>query len=337
MAKDKLKYKISIDPQFSEDGADLGIDEIAFVNNPAIMVKGMAFTNQAKPLHFKDDTKFRIAAPALIPMEIYREDEFGEYWVEFTQSEIEDIYVKLMSKNKDNLFNLEHNKESRVDAFILESWLVGKDNKADRSYSEFGIEVPEGTLMIVAQFNDKDKYKELVDNDQVGFSIEGFLGLKLSEINKINKQTKMENLMLPNGEHLIGEKIYVVKDGVVIEVKDVVEEVALEEVVEEEVALEEVVEDEVVEEVALEEVVEDEVVEEVALEEVVEEELAVDTVVDADAVLAIVQPKLDEIYDMLSELKAAMEVSNDDEVIEEGINEMGFSNKYSTLRNFLKK
>lgn len=177
-------YKITIDPLYSEGGEDLGIDQIAFTSNPAILVKGMAFHSQqpTTKLCFSDDVKMRIAAPALIPMNIYRNDEMGEYYVQFTQEEIEKIFVKFMSQlNNSGKFNEEHDTSKTVPAFVLEAWLVGQDPKADRSYSTFGVEVPTGTMFMVAQVTDRKYYDYLVKNNQVGFSIEGFLGLKLAE------------------------------------------------------------------------------------------------------------------------------------------------------------
>ena len=234
MTKDLPIYKITIDPEYS-DGEDLGIEQIAFTSNPAIKVKGMAFSQEVKML-FADDLKYRVTAPAMIPMEIYRrDDETGEYYVQFTAETIEQIHAKFMQdlKNRD-IFNLEHDQEQQVPAYILESWIV--DNpKQDKAFSTFGIEVPKGTLMITAQVTDKDYYNELVKAEQVGFSIEGFLGLKLS--NQINKYNMNK---LPDGEHLIEGKIYVVKGGEIIEIKDAPkEEVAMEDsVVEEEVTTE---------------------------------------------------------------------------------------------------
>jgi hypothetical protein len=73
MTKDLPVYKITIDPEYS-DGEDLGIEQIAFTSNPAIKVKGMAF-NQSNKLMFADDVKYRVTAPAMIPMEIYRRDD----------------------------------------------------------------------------------------------------------------------------------------------------------------------------------------------------------------------------------------------------------------------
>jgi hypothetical protein len=306
MKEDLPLYKITIDEEYSE-GEELGIDMIAFTSKPAVMVKGMAF-KAVENFFFKDEPKMRIVAPAMIPMNIYRNDEGEEYFVQFTEQEIENIYSKFMQDlNNQNLFNLEHT-EKKVPAYILEAWIV--DNpKEDKSYSTYGIEVPKGTLMLTAQITDKEYYQKLVDKDQVGFSIEGFLGLKLS--NNINKLS----MKLPDGEHLIEGKIYVVKDGEVIEIK---EEVPAE--MEAEMA-EEVVEAEVeAEEVAA-----------AAAEEKVEEEIAmaVDPQTDSEAVLAIVQPVLDamavELMKAIAEVKALIPVVEEDEVEEVELSEQKFS------------
>jgi hypothetical protein len=299
-------YKITIDEEYSE-GEELGIDMIAFTSKPAVMVKGMAF-KAVENFFFKDEPKMRIVAPAMIPMNIYRNDEGEEYYVQFTEQEIENIYSKFMQDlNNQNLFNLEHT-EKKVPAYILEAWIV--DNpKEDKSFSTYGIEVPKGTLMLTAQITDKEYYQKLVDKDQVGFSIEGFLGLKLS--NQLNKLS----MKLPDGEHLIEGKIYVVKDGEIIEIKEEVpaemEAEMAEEVVEAEVEAEEVVAAEV--------------------EEKVEEEIAmaVDPQTDSEAVLAIVQPVLDalatELTKAIAEVKALIPVVEEDEVEEVELSEQKFT------------
>jgi hypothetical protein len=179
----------------------------------------------------------------------------------------------------------------------LEAWIVDSPLK-DKAYSSFGIEVPTGTLMVTAQVTDVEYYNHLVDNDQVGFSIEGYLGMKLKEVTQLKTDINMNKL--PDGEHTIEDKIYVVKGGEIIEIRDV-----------------EVVE--ASEEVALE----DTVVEE---EEVVEEEtMAVDPVLDAEAILAIVKPALDAevnnivamIADLKAQLEEALSVDSEEDVVEE--------------------
>lgn len=309
-------YKITIDPEYAEDGQDLGIEQIAFTATPAIKVKGMAFSSQAKPLFFSDELKYRITAPALIPMEIYRfdEDSKEEYNVKFTKEEIEKIHGKFMQQmvNRD-LFNLEHDQSKTVPAYVLEAWIVDTPME-DKAYSSFGIEVPEGTLMVTAQVTDKEYYAELVAQEQIGFSIEGYLGMKLKE-----QQTNNINMnKLPDGEHLIEGKIYVVVDGEVTEIRDA-----------------EVVE--ASEEVALE----DTVVEE---ETVQEETMAVDPVLDAEAILAIVKPAMDEhmnavvamIADLRNQVEEILSAEVEDEVVSEAV-AMSAQQRFSVVNKFINK
>jgi hypothetical protein len=318
--KDIPTYKITIDPEYAENGQDLGIEQIAFTSNPAIKVKGMAFNSQAKPLFFNDELKYRVTAPALIPMEIYRfdEDTDEEYNVKFTKEEIEKIHGKFMQQmvNRD-LFNLEHDQSQTVPAYVLEAWIV--DNpKQDKAYSSFGIEVPEGTLMVTAQVTDKEYYAELVSQEQIGFSIEGYLGMKLKEQKQSQINTQMNELMLPDGEHIINEKIYIVKDGKVVEVKDVEKE----EMATEEVALEDTV-----------------VEEEVPAEETT---MAIDPAADAEAILAIVKPVMDEqmnallamIADLKNQLEEALSVEVEEEVMSEGV-ALSAHQRFSSVNKFI--
>lgn len=324
MTKDLPIYKITIDDEYS-DGENLGIEMIAFTNLPAIKVKGMAFGSE-KRLMFADDVKYRITAPAMIPMDIYRKsDGDGEYYVQFTEEVIEQIHTKFMAdlRNRD-IFNLEHDTEKKVPAYILETWIV--DNpKQDKAYSTFGIEVPKGTLMVTAQVTDADYFAELVANDQVGFSIEGFLGLKLSE------QIKLNNMKLPDGEHLIKDKIYVVKDGEVVEIKEV-EKTPTEDVVEEEMATEEV---------AMEETT---VEEDTTTEEstTTEEAMAIDPATDAEAIAAIVLPMLEErekaLIAMIADLRNQIEEMYAEKEEEEGetqATQLSMSEKFAKFKQFV--
>jgi hypothetical protein len=323
MTKDIPVYKITIDPEYS-DGEDLGIEQIAFTSQPAVITKGMAF-DENKKLFFSDEKKYRVVAPAMIPMQIYRnDDEDGEYFVSFDQNTIEQIHSKFMQdlSNRD-VFNLEHDTDKTVPAYVLEAWLVGSDPKKDKAYSSYGIEVPEGTLMITAQVTDKDYYNELVNNEQIGFSIEGFLGLKLR--NQLNKY----NMKLPDGEHTIEDKIYVVKDGEITEIRDVEITANEEEVKEEEIALEETVVEEEVEE--LEEIIKDDE----------EEKMAVDPATDADAILAIVQPLLtdheNKLLALIADLRNRIEemIAEDEEVVEVEATKLSSHHAFSKVSKFL--
>jgi hypothetical protein len=236
----------------------------------------------------------RIVAPSMIPMKIYRmdEDTDEEYDVQFSAEVIEQIHSKFMQnlKNKD-IFNLEHDATEKVPAYILEAWIVDSP-KTDKAFTTYGIDVPKGTLMLTSQVTDRAYYDELVESGQVGYSIEGFLGMKLSE------QLKLNTMKLPDGEHLIEDKIYVVKDGEVIEIKDV--ELKKEE---EKMADDSAVEEEVAD-------AEAQATEEAETEEVA---MAIDPAVDAEAIIAIVRPLLEEhmnsVISMIAGLKNQIEES----------------------------
>ena len=309
-------YKITIDEAYNDGEQPLGVDAIAFTSNPAVLVKGVAFKSQAKS-HFADEKKYRITAPAMIPMDIYRnDDDMGEYYVQFTETEIDTIFKEFMlNLNNKNLFNLEHEVDKLVPAYILEAWLV--DNpEADKAMSTFGILVPKGTLMMTAQITDSDYYNKLVEAGQVGFSIEGFLGLKLSN----QKQT----YMLPDGKHTLEDgTVIVVKDGVVVEVQEPqAEEVAMEVEASTEVEMAAPVETETPEEVVE-----------------VEVEAAIDPAADAEAILAIVNPVLEqrvsEILQVIADLKNELTHTEEVAAVEEI--EMSTAQKFSNVINFLKK
>jgi hypothetical protein len=222
----------------------------------------------------------------------------------------------MLNLNNRNLFNLEHESDQVVPAYILEAWLVDNPD-ADKAKSTFGISVPKGTLMVTAQVTDTEYYNKLVEAGQVGFSIEGFLGLKLSN----QKQTNM----LPDGKHTLEDgTVIVVKDGVVVEVQEPqAEEVAMEV---------EASKDEEMEESKEEVVVEEETI----VEEV---EAAIDPVADAEAILAIVNPVLEQrisellqvIADLKNELTETEEVASVEEI------EMSAAQKFTNVINFLKK
>lgn len=230
------KFTITIDEDYSENGEDLGIEMIANTARPAIKVKGFAFTNQApEVLSFADSLKYRIAGPIMIPGDIYRCDEDGfEYEVSFTSEEIEKIHSKFMLTNKSkDIFNVEHNSQNVLPSFILEAILVDSQSKITMIKEEYNIDVPMGTSFVVQQFTDKEVYNQMVEEGRIGFSIEGFLGMKLSEQINNNKEkqkeTKMEDFKLPAGEYLDkdGNVFVVAEDGTITKQDKVAEDVEM--------------------------------------------------------------------------------------------------------------
>lgn len=201
MLKDKLNtYRPSIDPELSEDGAMLGISLISNVANPAVRIRGVAFNNHStKEMKFEDSKKLRIAAPVLVPGEIYRNDKDEKYFMKFTEEDIEmlvkDFMSRLATGGKD-VFNLEHDKDDMVDSFLLEAILVDNMSKRNMIKTTYGIDVPQGSFFIVQQFKSEKVYNDIVERGATSFSFEGFLGTKLVNEYKFKESKMAKNLKL---------------------------------------------------------------------------------------------------------------------------------------------
>lgn len=176
-----------------------GWRRVGIMKRPAVVIKGMAFgSEEEQEMAFADDLKLRIAAPLCVPMVIPRkaitgengEEEFNEgkpFEVEFTPENIEAMLVKFMADptNLIDLFDYEHEYEVDMDkskilpCYLLEIWIVGKDPLKDRSFSEFGIRVPSGTVFAVIQFTDAEVFRKLVAEGCTGLSVQGRFGLEL--------------------------------------------------------------------------------------------------------------------------------------------------------------
>lgn len=309
MKKNKLPvYKISIDPSLAEGEEKLGIEQIAYTKDPAILKLGVAFDKQSEKtkIMFADELKYRVAAPAMIPMQIYRlSDDIGEYYIEFTAEQIETLVADFMQHRSKSIFNLDHKRELEAPAYILQSWII-EDPETDPSYTQYGIEgLVKGTWFVVSQFTDKDYFqKEILEAGRTGYSIEGLLGLTLSKIKEQIKQMK-ENTNPETVAQIDATEI-------VKEIKQLKAEILAESTPEQIIAL-------LQKEIALlkaqlkpatiEAEVETpekvEAAEEAPVETPVEEPK--EAKVDEAQILGIVQPKFDELYKQIAELKTLLE------------------------------
>lgn len=180
--KEKLPvYEIVVD-----ENDNTGISLISLVDEPAIVMKGMLFSEEKAMMSFKevDEEKQEIVGPALIPnMKIYREDEkYGQYYVVFTKETIEKMVEKFNKFGSNRRINIDHSNQM-VDGFIMEDWIV-EDEVYDKS-RKYGFEVPVGTYMIKVKIEDKDFWQsEVKENGKFGFSIEGLLGQQLVSLMK---------------------------------------------------------------------------------------------------------------------------------------------------------
>lgn len=189
----KKKYKEEEYPVFeiyvSEDDAS-GVRLVSLVEDPAIQMKGMAFSQKEtiKSFDFKAQKDQQIiVGPAMVPnKKILRKDEDGnKYFVVFKADTIRKMVEKFNRNGTNRRINIDHTNKM-VDAYIMENWIV-EDEYYDKS-RKYGFEVPIGTWMVAVKVEDEKFWREEVkENGKYGFSVEGIMGQKpmnysLSEI-----------------------------------------------------------------------------------------------------------------------------------------------------------
>jgi hypothetical protein len=199
-------YYISIDDEF----ADGELTFISIVENPAIEIKGFAFSvADAKDLfEFKFNTEKQIlAGPGMIPdIKIKRVDpELGKYYVVFSKETIEKLVAKFNKTPKEFKVNVDHSTVV-PSAYIFSNWIIS-NSKNDKSNS-YGFELPEGTWFCEVKVDDSEFWNtEVKENGKSGFSVEGLFGLKMSK-----QKFEMEKIKFESHKTSTGEEIFLVGD-----------------------------------------------------------------------------------------------------------------------------
>jgi hypothetical protein len=342
-------YNITIDKVLAAKNKQLGINQIAYTDNPAIEIKGLAFSSQVEAPAFEignyliskfnsvDTMKMRVASPALIPnKEIYRKDEKTgeEFYVVFDVESIEELVSNFQGKNVGTAFNVNHT-QTPAPAYVMESWII--ETIEDKAYAKYGFsveDVPLGSWMIVSQITDKEFFlNEIIDKKQYGYSVEGFFDLVL----QLTQQKNSEMEKKEKEVYELDGKFFSVENGKLIPLKAETEEKEVEATEEEKVEAEteekevEASEDEKEESVYNPENEEDKFEE----EEVKEEEKEVVEFYSKDEI----DEKFSNLIDMISKLESLLETK--EEEIEEELEDEGrivsLAEKFFAMKQLNKK
>ena len=129
-----------------------------------------------------------VLGPLMKPnMLIPRLDENGDpYHVYFTKETIKKIAYKMIKDKLIDRVNIEHDSLDKVDAYLVESWII-EDDKYDKS-KKYGFNLPIGTWMAAYKIEDKKVWQEYVRTGLVrGFSIEDMFGQYAMDKCKVGK------------------------------------------------------------------------------------------------------------------------------------------------------
>lgn len=178
------------------ENRDTCIYAISFVDSPANEVDFIALKQEAKnPVYLnKNDQKQILTGVVLKPEQlIYRySEQFGEYYIKFSEGEIEKISQKMM-KTGLALQHTTHQHEKPLKGnYLTELWIV-ENPELDKSKALGFQDLPKGTLMCSYKIEDSEYWKNEVMTGHVkGFSLEGFFNQELN-LTKINSKNMNMN------------------------------------------------------------------------------------------------------------------------------------------------
>lgn len=172
------------------DDAD-GVQIMSIVENPAIQIGFLKFSNEEIKQKFSYDTdKHIITGAAMIPdLPIYRIIDGFECYVKFNAETIKELANKFMLEGRTLSVNIEHSIPT-TECLIIESYFI--DHNRGIVPNEFS-ELPDGTWIISMKINNDDIWKSIKENGLNGFSIEGMFNL-----NKDNFNTQIAPSTLTN-------------------------------------------------------------------------------------------------------------------------------------------
>jgi len=180
---------------FLNDELKDGINAISVVGEPAMESQFVALKKQKQTFAKVDDKKRILMGIIMKPnKKIYRYDEeskeeFEVFFSEQTVRRASELYFK---NNKQRNFNVEHNSDDVLEAYLVESWIVEDTEKDKSAVYNLGAEV--GDWIGTMKFESDAEYQKALENG-TGFSLEGVFSEKVI-LNKVSnmdfKQMKDE-------------------------------------------------------------------------------------------------------------------------------------------------
>jgi hypothetical protein len=116
-----------------------------------------------------------------------------EYMVVFDKETIEKVAERFNKRLLLTQFNIQHNKNLKVNAFVKENWIV--EDSTDKS-TRFGFDPIDGGWFGLVKVEDSLAWSELIKTELHGFSIEGWFEETLQEFFSAQQVTENNPLTL---------------------------------------------------------------------------------------------------------------------------------------------
>lgn len=163
-----------------------GIDQISFVDNPAMKEEWKLFSEKQK-FSTNDDEMILYYPVVVADTPILRDYPFDHYVV-FGENEIKTMRNKLFKNNNHNRFNENHGPVKIEDTYVVESWIKLDNN--DKSV-KMGFDVPNGSWFVGIKVDNEIYWNEKVKKGNFkGLSMEAFYELDIPTDLVLEQYTK---------------------------------------------------------------------------------------------------------------------------------------------------
>lgn len=172
------KYKVGID---SETYA------ISLVEEPAIE-ETLVYLNKEEEkkveVCLEADEKHMVYSAVLVPDKpIYRYDDYGEFYVEFTKESIEKMSQEFMLNYRQKDITIGHQEEA-TEVAVVESW-VKYSPTMDKSVAlGLNADLPVGTWFVGMKINNIATWEMIKNGELRGYSVEALVDLQEFDFNK---------------------------------------------------------------------------------------------------------------------------------------------------------
>lgn len=184
---DKLKiYTLEI----NDFGLDTGMDAVSLVENPAVEIDFLTFSeSKPLPMYFDDSQHIITGVSLLADTPIYRDNApYGPHYIIFTKETIRKMVEKYSKLGLQNSVNLEHLDDHFVgNVTMLESYFI--DHNRNIVPNEFS-NIPDGSWITSFKVNDLELWKAIKEGKFKGFSIQGYFNYG----KEVSKDTDGESL-----------------------------------------------------------------------------------------------------------------------------------------------
>lgn len=186
-------FEMIFDPEL----ANQGVNAISLVEHPAIESNFIALKADEMPVKLAKDEERRVVMGAvLIPDKpILRRDPKTkeEFYIYFSAPTIQAVAEHFLLRGNQSKTTLEHEK-SASGITLVESWLV-VDPEKDKS-AFYNLSLPAGSWVAGLKVNNDEIWNEFIKTGELqGFSIEGYFGMEMREIEMKSHQKTLNEML----------------------------------------------------------------------------------------------------------------------------------------------